>query len=68
MATLRIQICGPVVIERAGERLEQSLPGRQGRLLFCFLVLARDRLVPRDEIIDALWPTGGPGKLCAPGV
>ena len=65
MANLHIQICGPVVIERAGERLEQLLPGRQGRVLFCFLALARDRLVPRDEIIDALWPTGGPGNADA---
>ena len=59
--TLRIQICGPVVIERGGERVEGLLPGRQGRTLFCFLVLNHQRLVPRDELIDALWPTGGPG-------
>ena len=65
MATLRIQICGPIAIERAGERLEHLLPGRQGRVLFCFLVLARDRLAPREEIIDALWPTGGPGNADA---
>jgi DNA-binding SARP family transcriptional activator len=60
-STLRIQVCGPVVIEREGARLESGLPGRQGRLLFCFLVVNRSRLVPRDELIDALWPTGGPG-------
>ena len=65
MGTLRIQICGPVVIDRAGERLEQSLPGRQGRVLFCFLVVFRHRLVPREEIVDALWPTGGPGNTDA---
>jgi DNA-binding SARP family transcriptional activator len=59
-ASLRIQICGPVVIDRGGERLEALLPGRQGRLLFCFLVLHRDRLVPRDQLIEALWPVGGP--------
>ena len=65
MGNFRIQICGQVVIDRAGERLEHLLPGRQGRVLFCYLVVARDRLVPRDEIIDALWPTGGPGNADA---
>jgi DNA-binding SARP family transcriptional activator len=61
MPTLRIQICGPVVIERGGDRVEGLLPGRQGRSLFCFLVLNHQRMVPRDELIEALWPTGGPG-------
>jgi DNA-binding SARP family transcriptional activator len=49
-----------VVIERGGERIESLLAGRQGRVLFCYLVLNRSRLVPRDEIIEALWPAGGP--------
>jgi len=57
---VRIQICGPIVVERDGERLESALPGRQGRVLFAYLVVHRDRLVPRTEIVDALWPTGGP--------
>jgi len=52
---LRVQICGPLAIERAGERLDQSLPGRQGRLLFAYLVLNRHRLVSRDELAEALW-------------
>ena len=52
----RIQLCGPTVIERAGERLEGRLPGRQGRLLFAYLVLNRHRLTSRDELVEALWP------------
>lgn len=56
----RIQICGPIVVEFDGERLDQALPGRQGRLLFAFLVLHRHRMIPREEIIDALWGSGGP--------
>jgi DNA-binding SARP family transcriptional activator len=48
------------VTEIDGARIEKSLPGRQGRLLFVFLVLNRHRMVPRAEIVDALWPTGGP--------
>ena len=52
---MRIQICGRIVIEYDGERLEGSLPGRQGRILFAYLVLHRHRLTPREEIIDTLW-------------
>lgn len=59
-STVRIQICGPVVIEANGTRVESRLPGRQGRLLFALLVVNRHRLTPRSELIDALWPTGGP--------
>ncbi|HEY2316398.1 MAG TPA: BTAD domain-containing putative transcriptional regulator [Streptosporangiaceae bacterium] len=55
-ATTRIQLCGPTVIERDGERLESRLPGRQGRLLFAYLVLNRQRLTGRDELAEAIWP------------
>ena len=57
-AALRIQICGPLVIERDGERLEARLPGRQGRLAFVYLVAHRHRHVNRDELAEALWPDG----------
>ena len=53
----RIQLCGPTVIEWVGERLESRLPGRQGRLLFAYLVLNRHRLAGRDELVEALWPS-----------
>jgi DNA-binding SARP family transcriptional activator len=56
----RIQLCGPTVIERRGERLEGRLPGRQGRLLFAYLVLNRHRPVTREELIEALWPRVSP--------
>jgi DNA-binding SARP family transcriptional activator len=55
-APTRIQLCGPTVVERHGERVEGRLPGRQGRVLFAYLVLNRHRMVGRDELIDALWP------------
>jgi DNA-binding SARP family transcriptional activator/DNA-binding CsgD family transcriptional regulator len=42
-----------------GRRLEDDLPGRQGRLLLAFLVLNRDRPVRRDELVEALWAEGG---------
>jgi pentatricopeptide repeat protein len=56
----RIQLCGPTVVERNGERIEGQLPGRQGRLLFAYLVLNRYRLTGRDELIGAVWPHGLP--------
>lgn len=53
---MRIQLCGPTVIERDGDRVDGRLPGRQGRLLFAYLVLNRHRLVSRDELAEAIWP------------
>ena len=52
---LRVQICGTLAIERDGQRLDGMLPGRQGRLLFTYLVVNRHRRVPRDEVAEALW-------------
>ncbi len=41
--TTRIQLCGRLQVEWAGTRIERDLPGRQGRLLFSYLVLNRHR-------------------------
>jgi SARP family transcriptional regulator, regulator of embCAB operon len=57
---VRIQLCGPLAVEIDGRRIDRELPGRQGRLLFAFLVVHRLRPVRRDELIDALWPTAAP--------
>ena len=56
----RVHLCGRLQVEWDGERLEGALPGRQGRLLFAFLTLHRDRLVRRDELVEALWSEEGP--------
>lgn len=56
----RIQLCGRFVLELDGRRLEAQLPSRQGRLLFAYLALNRDRAVTRDELVDALWPYATP--------
>ena len=55
-----IRLCGPVLVDAGGRRLDAGLPGRQGRLLFAYLVLNRTRGCPRDELIDVLWPEGPP--------
>jgi DNA-binding SARP family transcriptional activator len=62
---LRIQLCGPLAVERDGERLEGRLPGRQGRLLFAYLVVNRHRPVPRDELAEALWREPDPDAIDA---
>jgi DNA-binding SARP family transcriptional activator len=51
----RLQICGRLVATVDGRRIEAGLPGRQGRLLFVYLVCNRLREVGRDELTDALW-------------
>jgi DNA-binding SARP family transcriptional activator len=62
---VRIQICGALVVERDGERLDALLPGRQGRLLFTYLVVNRHRLIPRDEMAEALWREPDPDAVDA---
>ena len=52
----RIQLCGTVVATVDGKRVEDELPGRQGRLLFVYLVANRQRTSSRPELMDAVWP------------
>jgi DNA-binding SARP family transcriptional activator len=51
----RIQICGRVVATVEDRRIEPDLPGRQGRLLFVYLVCSRLRETSRHELMSALW-------------
>jgi pentatricopeptide repeat protein len=60
--SLRIQVCGRVAIERDDRRLEGGLPGRQGRLLFAYLIVHRLRPLTRDELTDALWGDAPPDR------
>jgi DNA-binding SARP family transcriptional activator len=59
-AGTRIQLCGRLVVELAGRRIEGDLPGRQGRLLFAYLVATRSRRSTRSELVAVLWPQGAP--------
>jgi DNA-binding SARP family transcriptional activator len=47
-------------VRAQGRDLARALPGRQGRLLFAYLVGNRDRACPRGELIDLLWPEDPP--------
>jgi SARP family transcriptional regulator, regulator of embCAB operon len=51
----RIQLCGRLVVALDGRRVEDSLPGAKGRLLFAYLVLNRDRRMSRDELLTAVY-------------
>src|SRR5215216_6712686 len=70
-----IGLCGPLRVHRGDDAREALLPGRQGRLLFAYLVLNRDRDCGRSELIDLLWPERPPrrseerrvGKECRSG-
>src|SRR4051812_31493497 len=53
---LRVFLAGRVAVEANGQVIDESrFPGRQGRLLFAYLVAARGRAVPLDELAEALW-------------
>jgi DNA-binding SARP family transcriptional activator len=54
-AATRIQLCGRLVVELDGRRVESALPGAKGRLLFAYLVLGRDRRISRDELLSAVY-------------
>jgi DNA-binding SARP family transcriptional activator len=51
----RIQLCGRLSVELDGVELAAALRGKQVPLLLAYLVLSRDRVVGRDELIGALW-------------
>jgi SARP family transcriptional regulator, regulator of embCAB operon len=61
----RVQLCGTFAVELAGRRVNQALPGRQGRLLFAYLTLFRLQPVPRDVLVDALWGGSPPPAAAA---
>jgi SARP family transcriptional regulator, regulator of embCAB operon len=59
-ATAWIQLCGRFVVDVDGSRIESTLPGRKGRILFAYLVLHRGRPLPRDELLMAGWGEDAP--------
>ncbi len=59
-AKARIQLCGRFVVDVDGSRVEATLPGRRGRVLFAYLVLNRGRPSPRDELLVAGWGEDAP--------
>lgn len=66
MGETRIQLCGRLVVRIDGRRVEDDLPGRQGRLAFAFLAVNRHRPVSRDELEAALWEEAGSSDRLSP--
>ena len=58
----RIQLCGRFVVDIDGSRIQDTLPGRRGRVLFAYLVLNRGRPSPRDELLMAGWGDDAPAE------
>jgi SARP family transcriptional regulator, regulator of embCAB operon len=56
----RIQLCGNLVARIRGRDVQDLLPGRQGRLLFVYLVLHRTRPARREELVESIWPLVSP--------
>jgi DNA-binding response OmpR family regulator len=61
-AKARIQLCGRFAVDIDGSRIEDSLPGRRGRVLFAYLALNRGRALPREELLMAGWGEETPAE------
>jgi SARP family transcriptional regulator, regulator of embCAB operon len=57
----KVFLAGRVAVETDGVVIDEArFPGRQGRLLFAYLVAEQGRPVPRDELAEALWGEAPP--------
>jgi DNA-binding SARP family transcriptional activator len=56
----RIQLCGRFVLRLEGRRVEDTLPGDNGRVLFAYLVLNRLRRIEREELLMAVYGEDAP--------
>jgi hypothetical protein len=51
----KVFLAGRIAVEIDGAVADEGrFPGRQGRLLFAYLVAEQGRPVPRDELAEAL--------------
>ena len=58
---LKVFLAGRVALEVDDVVIDEArFPGRQGRLLFAYLVAEQGRPVPRDELAEALWGEAPP--------
>jgi len=58
---VKVFLAGRIAVEVNGAVVEERhFPGRQGRLLFAYLVAEHGRPVPRHELADVLWGDAPP--------
>ena len=53
---LLVRCFGPLAVEWEGAPGRLAWPSRRGKTLFKYLVLQRDRPVPKEVLMDLLWP------------
>jgi len=59
--SVRVSLAGRLEVETDGRTLDAArLPGRQGRVVLAYLVAERDRLVPSEELAEAVWGSTPP--------
>ena len=60
---MKVFLAGRVAVQTNGVVIDEApFPGRQGRLLFAYLVAEQGRPVPRDELAEALWGEAPPAS------
>jgi DNA-binding SARP family transcriptional activator len=58
---MRIYLTGELCVETERALIRDvAWPGRQGRLVFAYLVVNRGHTVAREQLLDLLWPDGAP--------
>lgn len=55
MTAVKVGLLGRLVIDVDGKQADDARLGDLGRKAFAYLVLERERPVPRDELADVLW-------------
>jgi DNA-binding SARP family transcriptional activator len=58
----RVQLCGRLSVEIDGGQVADRLRGPQVRALLVYMVLNRQRVLGRGELIDAMWPERRPAS------
>ena len=58
---LRLQLLGSFEVQVKG-RLISSWPSKKARLLLAYIAMERGRMVPKEILIDLLWPDGPPER------
>jgi len=63
LAPVHVRILGALEIDRADRPLLRGAwRSRRARRLFDLLILERSRSLPRDVLLEAMWPDADPGK------
>jgi len=65
---VRVQLCGRFAFTVDGVAVHPALPGRRARLLLAYLAAHRERPVDRAQLLDVLYPDGGPSVAASVNV